>query len=195
MPRKLDLDEKVRALRNFYRLERRLPGYAEMLVIFEYRSKNAVFALLRKLEAAGYLRRDVNGKYSPTRKLTGLVKVLGKIEAGFPAPAEEELLDTLSLDEFLIKKPDVTYLLRVSGHSMRDAGIQPNDIVLVERNAHPQSGSIVVAQVDGEWTLKYYAKDKEGIVLEPANPDFHPIRPQQTLSIGGVVRAVIRKYE
>lgn len=195
MPRKLNLDEKILALRRFYRQERRLPGYAEMLVIFEYRSKNAVFSLLRKLETAGYLHRDVNRKYSPTRKLTGLVKLLGKVEAGFPSPAEEELVDVLSLDEFLIQRPDATYLLRVSGDSMRDAGIQPGDIVLVERGATPKSGAIVVAQVDGEWTLKYYTKDKEGVVLEPANPRFKPIRPRQSLLIGGVVRAVIRKYE
>ena len=195
MSRTINLDEKVSALRRFYRRENRLPVYAEMLEIFRYRSRNAVFRLVPKLVAAGYVRRDEGGKLSPTRKLSGLVKMLGKIEAGFPSPAEEELVDVLSLDEWLIRRPDATYLLKVSGDSMIEAGIHPGDVVLVERGANPKSGAVVVAQVDGEWTLKFFFKDKSGVRLEPANPKYRTIRPKQSLEIGGVVRAVIRKYE
>ena len=101
----------------------------------------------------------------------------------------------LSLDEWLIRRPDATYLLKVSGDSMIEAGIHPGDVVLVERGANPKSGAVVVAQVDGEWTLKFFFKDKNGVRLEPANPKYRTIRPKQSLEIGGVVRAVIRKYE
>ena len=194
MPRKTNLEDKIDRLRRFFRQENRVPGYAEMLALFEYRSKNAVHGLLKKLEEAGYLRKGPGGKIAFTRRLTGSVKLLGAVQAGFPSPAEEELVDILSLDEYLIRRPDATFMLTVSGDSMIDAGIHPGDIVLVEKGANPKSGAIVVAQVDGEWTLKYYVKDKTGVRLDPANKKYKPLRPKQSLHIGGVVRAVVRKY-
>lgn len=194
MPRKTDLEDKIDRLRRFFRQENRVPGYAEMLALFEYRSKNAVHGLLKKLEEIGYLRKGPGGKIAFTRRLTGSVKLLGAVQAGFPSPAEEELVDILSLDEYLIRRPDATFMLTVSGDSMIDAGIHPGDIVLVEKGANPKSGAIVVAQVDGEWTLKYYVKDKTGVRLDPANKKYKPLRPKQSLNIGGVVRAVVRKY-
>jgi repressor LexA len=194
MPRKTNLEDKIDRLRRFFRQENRVPGYAEMLALFEYRSKNAVHGLLKKLEETGYLRKGPGGKIAFTRRLTGSVKLLGAVQAGFPSPAEEELVDILSLDEYLIRRPDATFMLTVSGDSMIDAGIHPGDIVLVEKGANPKSGAIVVAQVDGEWTLKYYVKDKTGVRLDPANKKYKPLRPKQSLHIGGVVRAVVRKY-
>jgi SOS regulatory protein LexA len=195
MPRKLDVGEKVGRLRQFLRRERRMPGYAEMLEIFGYRSKNAVHGLLRRLQEYGYLVKSREGKVSPTGKLSGTIRILGAVQAGFPSPAEEELVDVLSLDEFLVRRPEATFLLTVSGDSMIEAGIHPGDLVLVERGRTPKSGDIVVAQIDGEWTLKYYTKDKGGIRLDPANKKYKPIRPRQSLVVGGVVRAAIRKYE
>lgn len=196
MPRKLDLADKLARLRAFHQREERVPGYAEMLEILGYRSKNAVHGLLMKLADLGYVRKGPGGKLAFTRRLTGTIKILGTVAAGFPSPAEEELVDVLSLDEYLVKRPEATFMLTVSGDSMIDAGIQPGDVVLVERGVNPRSGQIVVAQVDGEWTLKYYVKDRAGEVsLEPANRKYQPIRPRQSLIIGGVVRAVVRKYE
>jgi len=194
MPRKLDLKKKVKALKEFYRLENRMPGYTEMQDLFGYRSKNAVHYLLRKLAGAGYIRIENDGKIAFTRKLTGTVKLLGAVQAGFPSPAEEELVDVLSLDEFLIRRPEATFMLNVTGDSMVEAGIHPGDIVLVERGAKPKKNDIVVAEVDDEWTLKYYTRDRRGVRLDPANRKYKSIRPKQSLTIGGVVRAVIRKY-
>ena len=130
MPRHLDVQEKAERLRQFCRRENRLPGYNEMLKLFGYRSKNAVFGLLRKLHEQGYIVKR-NRKIAMTPKLTGGIRRLGAVQAGFPSPAEEDLRDTLSLDEFLVKKPDATFMLTVSGDSMIDAGIYPGDIVLV----------------------------------------------------------------
>ena len=195
MPRTIELSDKVVKLRQFFRREQRLPGYQEMLELFDYSSKNAVHGLLMKLSEAGYLSKNESGKIAPTGKLTGGLRMLGSVQAGFPSPAEEELVDVLSLDEFLVRKPDSTFMLTVSGDSMIDAGIQPGDLVLVERGRNPKSGDIVVAQVDGEWTLKYYTKDKDGVRLDPANKKYRPIRPKQSLTIGGVIRGVVRKYE
>lgn len=171
-----------------------MPGYSEMLKLFRYRSKNAVYELLLKLEKLGYLHKSPMGKITPTDRLTGQIKWLGAVQAGFPSPAEEELVDVLSLDEYLVRRPEATYLLTVTGDSMLDAGIHPGDIVLVERGTTPRNGDIVVAQVDGEWTLKYFHKSRKSVRLDPANAKYKPIVPRQSLSIGGVVRAAIRKY-
>ena len=194
MPRGLEFEEKVRRLKEFLSVERRMPGYVEMQQMFEYRSKNAVYGFLEKLVSAGLVVKGEGGKLAPTGALSGKLQVLGEVQAGFPSMAEELLLDTLSLDEYLIDHPEATFLLRVSGESMIEAGIMPGDMVLVERGATAKDGDIVVAEVDGAWTLKFLQHDKQGVVLMPANKKFPPIRPQVSLEIGGVVRSVIRKY-
>jgi repressor LexA len=193
MPAQCDLRDRVMRLREFYQRERRVPGYNEMLDLFGYRSKNAVFGLLLKLEEHGYVRKK-KGKIAFTDKLIGGIRLLGAVQAGFPSPAEEELLDTLSLDEFLVERPEATFMLRVTGDSMVEAGIYPGDMVLVEKGTTPRTNDIVIAQVDGEWTMKYFMKDRRGVRLEPANGNYDTIRPANSLEIGGVVRSVVRKY-
>jgi SOS regulatory protein LexA len=194
MPRTTDMNAKVAALRSFYRTEHRMPGYNEMLDIFEYRSKNAVHGLITKLDEQGYVKKT-GRKFAPTGKLMGSIKLLGTVQAGFPSPAEEELVDILSLDEFLVQRPEATFMLRVSGDSMIDAGIHPGDIVLVEKGRTPKSGDIVIAQVDDEWTMKYFVRRHKQVQLEAANKKYKTIVPKQSLTIGGIVKTVIRKYE
>lgn len=195
MARTVDLKEKIQNLRLFVRSEHRVPTYREMLGLFGYRSTNAVAGVVSKLLEAGYLLRDTAGRLAATDKLTGSVRMLGFVQAGFPSPAEEQQADALSLDEYLIRRPESTFMLTVNGDSMIDAGIQPGDIVLVEKGNAPRNGQIVVAQVDGDWTLKYYVKDRAGVRLDPANRNYRFIRPRQSLLIGGIVRGVIRRYE
>ena len=193
MPKKIDLADRIKRLRDFYRREGRVPTYTEIGKLFGYRSKGTVSALMQRLHDAGFAVKR-NHRISFTGKLTGGIRLLGSVQAGFPSPAEEELHDTISLDEFLVRKPDATFMLTVSGDSMIEAGIHPGDIVLVERGATPKTNDIVVAQVDDEWTLKYFVRDAHGVRLEPANKLYKPIIPSRNLSIGGVVRTVIRKY-
>lgn len=195
MAAKTDLNHKLQQLRQFHRETRRLPSYREMLSLFGYRSKNAVYGVVNKLEEAGYLRRDDAGKITLTERMSGSIKLLGRVEAGFPSPAEEELVDLMSLDEYLVRRPEATYMLTVNGDSMMDAGIHPGDLILVERGGPaPRSGDIVIAQVDGEWTLKYFRKQGRSVRLEPANKKYEAIEPKQSLVIGGIVKAVVRKY-
>lgn len=194
MPRKIDITEKIAQLRAFYRQEGRAPSYAEMAELFGYRSKNAVYHPVNRLVALNYLTRSAGGRIGFTSKITGGIAVLGAVQAGFPSPAEEELMDTLSLDEFLVARPEATYLLTVSGDSMIDAGIHPGDLVLVEKGGVPKKNQIVIAQVDGEWTMKYFGRDSQGVYLDPANAKYSRIRPERSLTIGGIVKAVVRKY-
>jgi len=137
----------------------------------------------------------VMGRLSPRSPNAPVVGVLGSVEAGFPSPAEEELVDTLSLDDLLIQNREATFLLKVSGDSMTGAGIMPGDMVIVDKGRTAKSGDIVIAQVDGEWTMKFLRKRKDDVVLVPANPKYQPIRPKNELKISGVVTAVVRKYK
>ncbi len=194
MPRSIKLEQKVRQLRKFWRQEHRPPTFAEMLDVFGYRSKNAVFGLVNRLEEHGYVIKDPNGRIALLPKLTGTVRVLGSIAAGFPTQEEQQEAEAVSLDDYLVKNPDNTFMLTVRGDSMIDAGIMPGDLVLVEKGPRPSLNDIVVACVDDEWTLKYYMRDKAGVRLDPANTKYTFIRPKQSLKIGGIVRAVIRKY-
>ena len=123
-----------------------------------------------------------------------MVMLSGIVQAGFPSPAEEELSDLLSLDEFLISKPSASFLLKVSGDSMIQAGIFPGDFVVAERGRSPKKGDIVIAQIDGEWTMKYYEKQGEKIVLRAANKKYATLIPQKELSVAAVVIASFRKY-
>ena len=177
----------------FYRDRRRMPTYSEMMAVLGVRSKAVVHFWVRKLLAAGVLEKDPGGFLHPSRRAFGLPMV-GDVAAGFPSPAEEELRDVVSFDEYLITKPGTSFLLRVSGDSMIDEGIHPGDLVVVEKGREPKPGDIVIAEVDGEWTLKFFCRKGKDVFLEAANVKYPPIRARLELRVGGVVSAVVRKY-
>ncbi|MBW2636701.1 MAG: repressor LexA [Deltaproteobacteria bacterium] len=177
----------------FFREARRMPTYSEMVTLLGVRSKSVVNFWVQKLVAAGILKKDAKGFLQPVRRSLSL-PLVGEVRAGFPSPAEEELRDTISLDEYLISRPETSFLLEVSGDSMIGEGIKPGDLVIVEKGREPRNGDVIIAQVDGEWTMKYFRKKRGGIVLESANPEYPPIRPKRELTVGGVITAVVRKY-
>lgn len=183
-------------IKRFYDRNRFMPSYREMMEMFDLKSKNAIFKLVQKLISEGYLEKDSQGRLMPTNKLLGGVKILGAVEAGFPTPAEEDLAETMSIDNYLIGNKEATFMLRVSGESMIEAGIQPGDMVIVERRTDAKDGDIIVAFIDGGYTVKYLRKRNGRIWLEPANKNFEPIIPEENeeLQIMAVVKAVIRKY-
>ena len=187
------LEKYKKQIVRFYRQNKRMPNYAEVMKILDFKSKNAVFKLVAKLEEENFLSKDDKGKLIP-KNLYGELRVLGQVEAGFPTPAEEELADTMSLDDFLIKNKEASYMLKVSGESMKDAGILPGDMVIVDRSLTPADGNIVIAEVDNQWTIKYLRKSGARVHLEPANKRFPLIYPKEELKIAAVVKAVIRKY-
>ncbi len=171
-----------------------MPTYREIMRLAGFRSTNATSKLVKKLVALQLIQQDSTGRLLPGKSFFEL-RVLGTVEAGFPSPAEEALLETLSLEEYLIPNKAATYLLRVQGDSMIDAGILPGDAVLVERRKEAKNGNIVIAEVDGEWTMKVFRKRGRRVSLEPANTHYPTIIPQQRLRIAAVVIAVIRKYQ
>jgi repressor LexA len=186
------IEDRLISIKKFYRRFRRLPSYSEMLKIFDISSKNAVFKIINKLIDLGFIKKD-NKKLSPTKKFFAL-PLLGVIKAGFPILAEENK-DYLTIDDYLIENPQVSFLLKVSGDSMTGVGIFEGDIVIVERKKDVNIGSIVLAQIDNEWTLKILKTDRKKHInyLEAANPKYPPFYPRNDLQIYGIVRGVIRK--
>ena len=178
-----------------------MPVYTEIMRLVGFKSKNAVAKLLDKLIEEGVLDRDPSGHLIPN-KLMGEVPVLGLVEAGFPTTAEESLLDTMNIDDYLIQNKDATYLLEVKGESMIDAGIHEGDLVIAEKlifgtysgGKTVRDGDIVIAIVDGGSTMKYYRNRKGKVYLEPANKDFSLIYPESQLEVTAIVKGVIRKY-
>jgi SOS-response transcriptional repressor LexA len=110
--------------------------------------------------------QDAQGRIVP-RHLTEALKVLGVVEAGWPSPAEEELLDTITLDQYLIRNKEATFIARVKDDSMIDIGIMPGDEVLLQRGLEPKKGNIVIATLDSETTIKRYKKVGSRVLLMP----------------------------
>jgi len=187
------LKTRISGISSFYHQKGRMPSFSEMGEIFKLKSKNAVYKVVSKLETEGVIRKDKKGRLIPV-SIKSPVKVLGTVEAGFPSPAEEELADTISLDDMLITNREATFLLKVSGDSMIEAGIMPGDMVIVDKGQTPKSGDVVIAEVDGAWTMKFLKKRGDNVILIPANAKYKPIRPKKELNIAGVVTAVVRKY-
>lgn len=180
-------------LESFYGDNKRMPTYSEMLKLFGFKSKNAVFRVVEKLIEARLVAKDHLGRLVPSETF-GEVPMLGFVTAGFPATVEEELADTIKLDDLLIKNKSLTYMLEVDGDSMIDAHIERGDMVLVEKATVAKDGQIVIAEVDGEFTMKYFRKEGNKVWLEPANKNYKPIYPEHSLNINAILKAVIRKY-
>lgn len=120
--------------------------------------------------------------------------VSGEVCAGFPSPAEEELRGHISFDEYLVANPESSFLLSVAGDSMAGAGIMDGDWVIIEKGRRPRNGDIILAEVDGAWTMRYFRKKGSRITLESAGSEDPAIVPREALRIAGVVTALVRKY-
>jgi len=123
---------------------------------------------------------------------------LDAVKAGFPSPAADYTDSSLDFNQLLVKNPPATFCLRVAGDSMKEAGIYPGDMVVVNRSLRPCHRDVVVAEVEGEFTLKRLLIRPGGeLCLHPEN-DLYPdliFSEQQELSIFGVVTAVIRQLK
>jgi DNA polymerase V len=121
--------------------------------------------------------------------------VSAKVQAGFPSPADDHMEQSLDLNEHLVANPAATFFVRVQGDSMRDAGIASGDILIVDRSVEPKDRQIVVAMLEGEFTVKRLRKRESKVFLEAENSDFKPIEvvSEQELVIWGVVTFVIHQ--
>jgi len=190
---KRTLQDVEKKITDFFLDNGRMPSYSEMAEIIGVRSKSVVHFWVAKLLDAGILQKDAKGFLSLTRNPRAL-KLAGEVCAGLPTSAEEEIRGIVSFDEYLVRNPETSFLLSVKGDSMIDAGIMEKDLVVVESKREPKNGDIVLAEVDGDWTMKYFHKKGEMVVLEAANSRYSTIIPRAELRIAGVITAVVRKY-
>ncbi len=180
-------------IESFYKEEKRMPTYTEMMRLFGFKSKNAVARIVNKMLDAGLVAKDHLGRLVPKDSFGEIAK-LGFVTAGLPASVEEESTDTVSLEDMLVGKKELTYMLEVDGDSMIEAHIEDGDMVLVEKTENAKDGQIVIAEVDGEFTMKYLREKGGKRWLEPANKNYKPIYPENSLKVIAVLKAVIRKY-
>ena len=120
-----------------------------------------------------------------------------KISAGFPSPADDHLERNLDLNSHLVKHPAATFFVRVTGDSMIGAGINDNDILIVDRSLKPSHGKIVIAVVDGQMTVKRLYKESGKLILMPENTLYKPIEIKEDMNIeiwGVVVTAIHSVY-
>lgn len=120
-----------------------------------------------------------------------------KVAAGLPSPADDHVEKRMSPSEYLVDNDTATFFVRVKGDSMVDAGIFEDDVLVIDRSRVPQVGDIVLAMLDGEFTVKTLGKSKEGIRLIPANKLYSVIevKREQSFELWGVVTGSMRKFK
>ena len=120
---------------------------------------------------------------------------MDSVPAGFPSPADDFIDKKLDLNRYLIKHPAATFFVRVSGHSMTKAGIHSGDILIVDRALEPINNSVVIALLDGEFTVKRVHKQKGALYLLSENPRFGPkkVTEDMDFQVWGVVTYVIHR--
>lgn len=118
-----------------------------------------------------------------------------KVRAGFPSPADDYIENQLDMNEYLVRNPSSTFLLKVQGDSMIDAGIHEGDVLVVDRSMEVADGRIVIAAINGELTVKTLIKKPNGVVLRAENADYPDIEvsEENDLVIWGVVSSIVRK--
>lgn len=180
------------------------PTIREMREHFGVSSDNSILKHLKALKEKGYIQKDDTPRGI---KLLNIVKekleaasnimrvpLLGTIPAGGPVIAEEHIIDYFEIGQDMLKKPQGSFALRVTGLSMIDAGILEGDFVIANRDMEAKDGDIVIALVDGENTVKRYRQKNHQVWLQAENPDYTDIEPGEYLEVQGVVTAVIRQY-
>lgn len=186
--------EYLGRLQDYYADWKSIPSYSALCGILGIASKSWVKAVLERLAKAGFVERTPEGVWVPTREFFARPLAESSVQAGMPVSVTATHGDFYVIDEMLVNTPSLTTMIPVKGDSMTGAGIHDGDVAVVEKRHLAKEGDIVVAIVDGEFTLKTLSREKGKYVLLPANPAFPVIRPQGTLEIFGVLVGLVRKY-
>lgn len=131
----------------------------------------------------------------PDEKSFGLQFFEGRVQAGFPSPAQGEYADSIDLNRALITNPAATFCARVIGNSMVDAGINEGDMLIIDRSLTPYDGCIAVCFIDGDFTVKRLSVRNDGVYLTPANASFPELKVSEdsNFQIWGVVSHIIKR--
>lgn len=177
------------------------PSLADLALAFGVRSKNAIAKVVNALVREKQIEKDPKGRIKILETVSKgekpqpmVLPLFGPIAAGFATAAEEQAEELVGVEDFLVRDRARTFLLRVKGDSMVNAGIVEGDIVIVERGREPKEGNIVVGILDGEFTLKRLKRSKGKFYLQAENPAYPDMYAVEDLQVAGVVRGVMRKY-
>ena len=199
MNKKQKLTSKQKQVRKFIydsiKVDKLPPTFREIASHFNFSSTGTVRDYLKALVRKGYIRIKANKSRAIEliREALFSFPILGKVQAGLPNLAVDEIEGYLNLDS-LVFSDDSTFALRVRGDSMIEAGIMPDDLVLVRKQEMAQTGETIVALVEDEATVKNLQRRGEDYYLEPANPNYEPILVDQKVSIIGKVISVVRRF-
>jgi len=179
------------------------PTYREISGHFGFKSTKAASDHVHALEKKGYVR--LHGKLSRSIEIVSSepdstdhvvsIPILGEVPAGKPEKKEENRSDTIAVDETIIGncKGQRLFALKITGESMTGRSICDGDWVIVDADASPNEGEVVVALIDGDNTLKTLAKKKKRFYLKSENPDYPDWIPMEEMIVQGVVKALIRR--
>lgn len=172
------------------------PTYREIQAALKFSSINSVSQYVKQLAAKGYLEMIKNRGYRlPAQERPSMVNLplLGTIQAGGPNTTQE-VPETMSLPQQMVPSPQRSFLLRVRGNSMSNAGIHEDDIVIVDPTKKPSIGDVVVALVEDETTVKRLAQKNGKKYLKAESPDHEDIHPKEKWEIQGVVSGLWRTF-
>lgn len=169
------------------------PTVREICAVTGIKSTSTVHAILNTLEEQGYILRDA--KYSRAIRLendfdASMVPLVGRVTAGQPILAVEQIEDYIP---YPVKDAEGLFALKVTGLSMRDAGILDGDIVIADKNAPCRSGDIIIGMDGEDATVKRLIIKGSQVIFMPENPDFSPIYPEKPSVLGKVIGS-FRKY-
>lgn len=169
------------------------PTVREICAVTGIKSTSTVHAILNTLEEQGYILRDA--KYSRAIRLendfdASMVPLVGRVTAGQPILAVEQIEDYIP---YPVKDAEGLFALKVTGLSMRDAGILDGDIVIADKNAPCRSGDIIIGMDGEDATVKRLLIKGSQVIFMPENPDFSPIYPEKPSVLGKVIGS-FRKY-
>ena len=170
-----------------------MPSRRELAHVLGLRSSSAAHDLTEEWVKDGFVTKDETGRIVPG-EIQFYLPLLGVVEAGIPT--DDEMFGKSSiLDDWLLTQEKPTYMVKVNGNSMKDAAILDGDHVVVERTDECKAGDIVIARIDGSWTIKHLRIDGNGKqYLQASDNEYSKIHPSHELRIVAVVTAVIRRY-
>lgn len=202
--------EILRKIKTFFQEEGYFPSVRELNQILRVNSSNTIFTHIRALVKKGFLKKNKKGKIMaiteesndftdnlPVQTGLGAISIpyfSYGVPAGFQAPAEDEGREILTVDQYLIKNPNNTFALKVSGDSMEKAGIMQGDLLLVEKRSDARTGQIIVAHLPSGFTVKRLIEEDGVKYLKAESRTRYQIKMEEGTEVWGIVIGIIRKY-
>jgi SOS-response transcriptional repressor LexA len=180
-------------LQDYYAEHKVIPSYSVLAGLWGISAKSWVSECVKRFEEAGFLSWTPDRQLKPGSRFFERRLADSTVQAGLPNPAISDGYDLITIDDYLVRMPSRTSLVRVKGDSMIEAGIHEGDLLVVEQQPNANIGDIVVAIVNNEFTVKFLEREKNEFVLKPANKAYPVIRPRGGLEIFGVMAGLVRR--